>query len=43
MDNKKILIIHLSRLGDMVQSLPAITLLKEEHPQSRITYSGIIC
>ena len=41
MDDKKILIIHLSRLGDMVQSLPAIKLLKEEHPQSRITYLGI--
>lgn len=41
MDKGKILIIHLSRLGDMVQSLPALKLLKEEHPHSVITYLGI--
>jgi len=41
MDKKKILIIHLSRLGDMVQSLPAIKLLKEDNPEIRITYLGI--
>ena len=41
MDDGKILIIHLSRLGDMVQSLPALKLLKEEQPHSVITYLGI--
>ncbi len=41
MEDKKILIIHLSRLGDMLQSLPAIKLLKEEQPQSKITCLGI--
>jgi ADP-heptose:LPS heptosyltransferase len=38
---KTILIIHLSRLGDMIQSLPAVKCLKEEHPGSTITYLGI--
>lgn len=38
---KKILIIHLSRLGDMMQSLPAVKLLKEDYPESVITYFGI--
>lgn len=41
MEFKKILIIHFSRLGDMIQCLPAIKLLKEERPQSKITYLGI--
>ena len=41
MENKRILIIHLSRLGDMVQSLPAIKLLKEDNPEIKITYLGI--
>jgi len=41
MSNKKILIIHLSRLGDMIQSLPAVKLLKEDCPESEITYFGI--
>ncbi|HLA29176.1 MAG TPA: glycosyltransferase family 9 protein [Syntrophales bacterium] len=41
MSNKKILIIHLSRLGDMIQSLPAVKLLKEDYPESKITYFGI--
>ncbi|MEW5947895.1 MAG: glycosyltransferase family 9 protein [Thermodesulfobacteriota bacterium] len=41
MDDGKILIIHLSRLGDMVQSLPALKLLKEERPHSVITYLGV--
>lgn len=41
MSNKKILIIHLSRLGDMIQSLPAVKLLKEDCPESEITYVGI--
>nr|MBC8360184.1 glycosyltransferase family 9 protein [Candidatus Desulfatibia profunda] len=41
MSNKKILIIHLSRLGDMMQSLPVVKLLKEDYPESEITYVGI--
>jgi ADP-heptose:LPS heptosyltransferase len=41
MPHKKILIIHLSRLGDMIQSLPAVKLLKEGCPESEITYFGI--
>lgn len=41
MEEKRFLIIHLSRLGDMLQSLPAIKLLKEENPRSRVTYLGI--
>jgi len=40
-DDKKILIIHLSRLGDMIQSLPSAKRLKEDRPQSTITYLGI--
>jgi len=40
-EKKRFLIIHLSRLGDMLQSLPAIKLLKEEQPQSKITCLGI--
>ncbi len=36
-----ILILHLSRLGDMIQSLPAVKLLKEAHPQGSITFFGI--
>jgi ADP-heptose:LPS heptosyltransferase len=35
------LIIHLSRLGDMIQSIPAVKLLKEDCPESEITYFGI--
>lgn len=41
MPHIKILIIHLSRLGDMIQSLPAVKLLKEDYPESEITYVGI--
>ena len=41
MEEKRFLIIHLSRLGDMLQSLPAVKLLREENPRSRITYFGI--
>lgn len=41
MPHKKFLIIHLSRLGDMIQSLPAVKLLKEEHPESEITYFAL--
>lgn len=41
MDKRKILIIHLSRLGDMVQSLPAVKLLKEDLTDSIVTYLGI--
>ena len=41
MPHKKILIIHLSRLGDMIQSLPAVKLLKEDYPETEITYFGI--
>lgn len=37
----KILILHLSRLGDMIQSLPAVRLLKEDRPDCSITYFGI--
>jgi len=37
---EKILFIHLSRLGDSVQSLPAITLLKKQKPACEITYLG---
>lgn len=40
-NKKKILIIHLSRLGDMIQSLPAVKLLKEDCLESEITYFGI--
>jgi len=36
-----ILILHLSRLGDMIQSLPAVKLLKKAHPQGSITFFGI--
>ncbi len=38
---REILIIHLSRLGDTIQSLPAVKRLKEKEPGSRITYLGI--
>ena len=41
MSNRKILIIHLSRLGDMIQSLPAVKLFKEDCPESEVTYFGI--
>ena len=41
MPPKKILIIHLSRLGDMIQSLPALRLLKEDCPECEITHLGI--
>ncbi len=41
MSSKAILIIHLSRLGDTIQSLPAVKLLKEEDPEGTITYLGI--
>lgn len=41
MKGKSILIIHLSRLGDTIQSLPAVKLLKEDNPGCRITYMGI--
>jgi ADP-heptose:LPS heptosyltransferase len=41
MQHNKVLIIHLSRLGDMIQSLPAVKLLKEDYPESEITYFGI--
>ncbi|MBN2397757.1 MAG: glycosyltransferase family 9 protein [Deltaproteobacteria bacterium] len=41
MSGKSILIIHLSRLGDAIQSLPAVRLLKEENPGGTITYLGI--
>ncbi|MDI6615552.1 MAG: hypothetical protein QME27_02465, partial [Syntrophaceae bacterium] len=41
MNGKSILIIHLSRLGDTIQSLPAVKLLKEDNPGCRITYMGI--
>ncbi len=41
MSQTKTLIIHLSRLGDMIQSLPAVKLLKEEHPESEITYFAL--
>ncbi|MFH1148485.1 MAG: glycosyltransferase family 9 protein [Pseudomonadota bacterium] len=36
----RILILHFSRLGDMIQSLPAVKLLKEDQPESEITYAG---
>ena len=36
---KNILIIHFSRLGDMIQSLPAVKLLSETEPRPRITYA----
>jgi ADP-heptose:LPS heptosyltransferase len=39
--NPRILILHLSRLGDMIQSLPAVKLLKEAHPRGSITFFGI--
>jgi len=38
---KSILIIHLSRLGDTIQSLPAVKLLKEDNLGCSITYVGI--
>jgi ADP-heptose:LPS heptosyltransferase len=41
MKGKSILIIHLSRLGDTIQSLPAVKLLKEENPEGTVTYLGI--
>jgi len=41
MNGKSILIIHLSRLGDTIQSLPAVKLLKEDNPGCCITYMGI--
>jgi ADP-heptose:LPS heptosyltransferase len=41
MSAKKILVVHLSRLGDMVQSLPAVKLLKDDEPDCQITYLGI--
>lgn len=41
MPHEKILIIHLSRLGDMIQSLPAVKLLKEDYPESEITYFAL--
>lgn len=41
MSHKRVFIIHMSRLGDMVQSLPAVKLLKEDNPDCRITYMGI--
>ncbi len=41
MPHPHILIIHLSRLGDMIQSLPAVKLLKEEYPESEITYFAL--
>ncbi len=41
MKGKSILIIHLSRLGDTIQSLPAVKLLKEDNPECCITYVGI--
>lgn len=41
MSAKKILVLHFSRLGDMVQSLPAVKLLKEDDPECQITYLGI--
>ena len=41
MKGKSILIINLSRLGDTIQSLPAVKLLKEDNPGCRITYMGI--
>jgi ADP-heptose:LPS heptosyltransferase len=36
MDEKSILLIHLSRLGDMIQSLPGVKVLKEDQPQNII-------
>lgn len=41
MPHTKILIVHLSRLGDMIQSLPAVKLLKEDYPESEITYFAL--
>ena len=41
MAEQHILIIHLSRLGAMIQSLPAVTCLKNDNPDCHISYFGI--
>ena len=41
MSGRKILVIHMSRLGDTIQGLPALKLLNEENPGCSITYLGI--